>query len=251
MRFGRLILQHVDFEGVAVIAVILAGGMSRRLGGVPKAGLLLEGQTLLARTVDGVMAAIEQGFIQPARGDGGEGTGARIAVVGPVDKTRDWIRGARSHGQVLFVQEDPPYSGPAAGIAAGLAALAAQALPALDEEADSGHVLVLACDMPRAGEIAVLLMDSLAGCKAGSGIMAVDDGRKQPLAGIYPLVALSAAVDAARQAGKLENASVFSLLASVFIKECVVPLGLSTDIDTWQDAHAQGIDAWPAEAEGQ
>ena len=242
-------MQHVDFEGLAVIAVILAGGMSRRLGGVPKAGLLLEGQTLLARTVDGAMQAIEQGSAQPTTAVGGAGAGARIAVVGPVDKTREWISGAVSHGQVMFVQEDPPYSGPAAGIAAGLAALAARVLTALD--ADAEHVLVLACDMPRAGEIAVLLMDALVGCEAGSGIMAVDDGRKQPLAGIYPLAALNASVDAARQAGKLQNASVFSLLASVFIKECVVPVGLSADIDTWQDAHAQGIDAWPAEAEGQ
>ncbi|MDO5752757.1 NTP transferase domain-containing protein [Arthrobacter sp.] len=233
------------------MAVILAGGMSRRLGGVPKAGLLLEGQTLLARTVDGAMAAIGQGFTQPTTAGGGVRAGARIAVVGPVDKTRDWIRGARSHGQVMFVQEDPPYSGPAAGIAAGLAALAAQALPALDADTDAGPVLVLACDMPRASEIAALLVDALADCEVGSGIMAVDNGRKQPLAGIYPLAALNAAVDAARQAGKLQDASVFSLLASVFIKECVVPVGLSTDIDTWQDARAQGIDAWPAEAEGQ
>ena len=31
-------------------AIVLAGGRSSRLGGVPKAGLVLDGQTLLERT---------------------------------------------------------------------------------------------------------------------------------------------------------------------------------------------------------
>lgn len=243
-----------------MVAVILAGGLSRRLGGVPKAGLMYEGKTLLARTVDGAAQAIaqttDQLATQPTTSGGVAGTRARIVVVGPEEKTREWLADAESGRDVVFVQEDPPFSGPAAGIAAGLAVLAAQSnqwaqsvLPG--SGAASEHVLVLACDMPRAGEVAALLAAEVVGCGAGSGIMAVDDGRKQPLAGMYPLAALQASVDAARQADKLQNASVFSLLASVNIKECVVPAGLTADIDTWQDARAQGIGAAPAEAEGQ
>lgn len=253
---------------VAMVAVILAGGLSRRLGGVPKAGLLQNGKTLLARTVEGAARAMDPMVAQPTDrtsaqptvkstpAGGGVVPGPRIAVVGPEDRTREWLADAESNGDVVFVQEDPPFSGPAAGIAAGLAALAARAALATQpvhtaSGADNRHVLVLACDMPRAGEVAAVLTAELAGCGAESGIMAVDDGRKQPLAGIYPLKALQSSVAAARQTDRLQNASVFSLLASVNIKECVVPVGLTADIDTWQDARAQGIGAEFDEAERQ
>lgn len=250
---------------VAVVAIILAGGLSRRLGGVPKAGLLQNGKTLLARTVDGAARAMDPMVAQPTDrasaqptvkstpAGGGVAPGPRIAVVGPEDRTREWLADAESNGDVVFVQEDPPFSGPAAGIAAGLAARAALATQPVHPASgtDTRHVLVLACDMPRAGEVAALLTAELAGCGAESGIMAVDDGRKQPLAGIYPLKALQSSVAAARQTDRLQNASVFSLLASVNIKECVVPVGLTADIDTWQDARAQGIGAESDEAERQ
>lgn len=228
-------------------AVILAGGLSRRLGGVSKAGLLLEGKTLLARTVDSAAQIIARAAAQPAEAGRGAGTRARIAVVGPVEKTRAWLADAKNGAEVVFAQEVPPYSGPAAGIAAGMTALAAQ--PSGD--GDSETVLVLACDMPRAGEVAALLMKALEEDGASHGVMAVDNGRQQPLAAIYPLAALRLAVDAARRANRLQNASVFSLLANVNIIECVVPLGLAADIDTWQDARAEGIDAGPAEVKGQ
>src|SRR6185312_4474892 len=152
-----------------------------------------------------------------------------------------WLAGAKHAGSVAVVQEDPPFSGPAAGLAAGVGALAG----------DSGHVLVLACDMPGAGEVARRLVSALAACAPGQGVMAVAGGKKQPLAAIYPLPELRAAVAAARAAHRLENASVFSLVASVNMLECAVPSGLAADIDTWDDARAQGIAVAPPTAEGQ
>jgi len=164
-----------------------------------------------------------------------------IAVVGPVDKVGPWLAGARHAGSVAAVQEDPPFSGPAAGLAAGLGALRGEA----------GHVLVLACDMPGAGELARRLVSALAECAPGQGVMAAAGGKRQPLAAVYPLPELRAAVAAARAAHRLENASVFSLIASVNMLECAVPSGLAADIDTWDDARAQGIAAVPPTAEGQ
>lgn len=230
-------------------ALILAGGLSRRLGGVPKAGLMVQGQTLLARTVDAAARVIDA---HPDRA-GHTATAARlataqakrgveggIAVVGPIGKVAGWLETAATGHRAIAVQEDPPFSGPAAGIAAGMSALVV----------GDGHVLVLACDMPRAGDIAQLLAAELVDCGPDQGVMVVAGGKKQPLAAIYPLAALRAAVAEAGAAHRLENASVFSLVASVNIKECAAASELTVDIDTWEDARAQGIAAEPAKAEG-
>lgn len=215
-----------------MFAVILAGGMSRRLGGVPKAGLLVDGETLLARTVRGALMVVAPRDAGAAP-HSGPAAGAGLAVVGPIEPVADWLGQWAGHPLVRAVQEDPPFSGPAAGIAAGLAGLGAR----------DGHVLVLACDMPGAGELARLLAAELAGCAVGQGVMAVAGGCRQPLAAIYPVDGLWAAVEAARAAHRLENASVFSLVASVNTKECAVPTGLTADIDTWDDARLHGIAA--------
>ncbi len=214
-----------------MLAVILAGGLSRRLGGVPKAGLMVGGETLLSRTVRAAAAVVET---VP-----GGGAGVRVAVVGPVEGLARWLGPGHRRARMELVQEDPPFSGPASGIAAGLAALDRAAAAG----GAAGHVLVLACDMPEAGPLATVLAGALAGCEPGEGVMAVDGGRRQPLAAIYPLEPLRSAVESARTAHRLENASVFSLLASVNTKECAVPEGLAADIDTWDDARLHGIDA--------
>lgn len=206
-------------------AVILAGGRSKRLGGVPKAGLVLDGATLLTRTVGAVAEVIDA--------QAGNGAQAKIAVVGPDHGMKAWLEDCAHRPRLHIVQEDPPYAGPAAGIAAGVQALG---------DAD-GHVLVLACDMVQAGALAHLLASALPGCGPLEGVMAVDRGRRQPLAAIYPLVPLRAAIDAARTAHRLQNASVFSLLASVNLTEHSVPAGLTADIDTWEDADLYGVAA--------
>lgn len=233
-------------------AVILAGGLSRRLDGVPKAGLLVEGSTLLARTVAAVAAVIaaQDARLQtagrisdPAAAQGEVGAQARIAVVGPVDSIARWLGTVALDERVVAVQEDPPHAGPAAGIAAGLAAL-----PRSEDPGE--RVLILACDMPSAAQVAQLLLDAdgldADSAEAGSpapphAMLAIDNGRLQPLAGIYPVRQLQAAVDAARASQRLANASVRSLIASVAIKECAVPAGITADIDTWDDARSHGI----------
>ena len=92
-------------------AIVLAGGTARRLGGTPKHAVIVDGQTLLARTLEAVAGA------------------ASIVVVGDAN-LRPLV------GAAEVVREDPPLAGPAAGIAA--------ALPSVTAE----RVLVLACDHP-------------------------------------------------------------------------------------------------------
>lgn len=253
-----------DHQEAPLRALILAGGLSRRLGGVPKAGLIMDGQTLLARTVDAASHVISThkstilrtaAHQSPAHQSAGlqspvdEGAHAAlgtdtaaggIAVVGPGEKITQWLETAQHASEVTRVQENPPFSGPAAGIAAGAEVW----------DGGSGHVLVLACDMPHAGELAQLLAQELRGCPPGQGVMAVSEGKKQPLAAIYPLAQLRAAAAAARAAHRLDNASVFSLVASLNMKECAVPASLTADIDTWADARTQGIAAGSAGTEG-
>ena len=73
-------------------AIVLAGGRATRLGGTAKADLVVDGRTLLGRTLDAV--------------DGAN----RVVVVGDVE----------APGAVVL-QEEPRFAGPAAAIGAGLA----------------------------------------------------------------------------------------------------------------------------------
>ena len=216
-------------------AVILAGGRSSRLGGVPKAGLMVDGATLL-------------GWALRAARDA-----RRIVVVGPAS-------GDLPPG-VLGCREDPPFSGPAAAIAAGVSALAAQGSAMQGSgtqgreglsggsaaDAPAALTLVLACDMPRvAGAVASLLAAAAEGpggapTGARDGLVAVSaDGRTQPLIGLYGTAALQHAVADAARRNALEGGSVFALLASLELRTIPVPPGSTEDVDTWDDASALG-----------
>ncbi len=235
----------MDFD-----AVILAGGRSARLSGVPKAGLLVDGSTLLELALDAA---------------GGAG---RTVVVGPDPGTLP--------DGVLNCREEPAFAGPAAAIAAGLSALAeAAAAPGqaggsagtgpggATGDAPARWTLVLACDMPRAASAVGALLAA-----AGSGnaedhpgstaptarssavpagtasLMAVSaDGRRQPLVGLYDTAALQRSVADAARRGALENASVFALLANLEVRDVLVPDGSTDDVDTWDDASALGVSA--------
>src|SRR6478672_852094 len=103
-------------------------------------------------------------------------------------------------GGVLRTREDPPFAGPAAAIAAGLAALRGAGPADL--------VLVLACDMPRAGDAVRALLDALPGAGADGVMAASADGRQQPLAGFYSTAALERAVQDAAARNALVHGSV-------------------------------------------
>lgn len=183
-------------------AVVLAGGTSSRLGGVDKAALRAGGTTLLQLTLEAVSGA------------------RRVVVVGDRSQTEVGER-------VVVVREDPPRGGPAAAIDAGLA------------EVEAPVTVVLACDMPRVGEVVPLLLQALAVADATvQTIVACDLGRRQYLAAAHRTESLR------RRTGELAplaDRSVRQLYAGLSVLEVVVPAGVTQDVDTWDDAGEAGL----------
>ena len=208
-------------------ALILAGGRSSRLGGTPKQSLVYDGGTLLERALQAAW-----------------GAECRV-VVGPDPGTLP--------PGVLACREDPPFAGPAAAIAAGLASLAGSpGEPGAAARAPAPYTLVLACDMPRAdAAVERLHSEHAAAAELHDGVVACSgDGRIQPLVGLYSTSALQKAVDTLAGRDALINASVRSLLASLDLQLVTVPAGSTADVDTWDDAAALGIAAGPGAQPG-
>jgi molybdopterin-guanine dinucleotide biosynthesis protein A len=204
-------------------AIILAGGRSSRLSGVPKAQLLWRGETLLQNTV---AAALDAGArrVVVVGPDGGPGDGP---ADGPADRS----------GRAVFTREDPPFAGPAVAIAAGMRALE-------QKKPDADAVLVLACDMPGIAAAVVELLAALPAVdrSATQGVILLDSsGMRQPLAAIYSRPALADAVAGLRASGTLDGASMRALTSSLELLERAAPPGATRDVDTWSDAAEFGI----------
>lgn len=214
---------------LAFDALILAGGRSSRLGGVPKQSLVFQGQTLLERAI----AAAEGARHTVVVGDAGSLPDGALAA--GLLRPPTWPSG------LLMCREEPPFAGPAAAIAAGLDVLARNS-----EEAP--YSLVLACDMPLASLAVTALQDALAQSAAagggGDGVMAcAQDGSVQPLAGLYSTAGLTKACRNLASRNALVNGSVRALLASLDVQLVTVPTGSTSDVDTWDDAAALGVAA--------
>ncbi len=199
--------NRLDFD-----AVILGGGRSSRLGGVPKQGLVFEGATLLQQSLAAASGAL------------------RTVVVGP-------DAGALPAG-VLSCREQPEFAGPAAAVAAGLAVLA-------QAGNESAYTLVLACDMPRISAAVEVLTEALESREFQvDGLMACgEDRRPQRLAGFYRTDKLKRAAEELASQDTLINGSMRALLASLDLQLVTVPTGSTDDVDTWDDAAALGVDA--------
>jgi molybdopterin-guanine dinucleotide biosynthesis protein A len=218
---------------VLLDAIVLAGGRSARLSGVPKAMLRRHGVTLVDTAVNAAAQAAAR----------------RIVVVGDAVTTVHADR-------VITAREDPPYGGPAAAIAAGLDALrimrpdrgSAVGDPLISDPpgtpaADDDGVIVLACDLPAAAIAVTALTSALPLAADEDGIVAVDDsGRMQQLTAVYRRSTLSRAVAATRAERSLDGASVRLLVASLTLRRLAVPVGATDDIDTPDDAGRHGMD---------
>ena len=145
-------------HGSAVAGVILAGGLSRRMGGGDKALLELGGTTILERVIERTRPQVAALALN-ANGDP-----ARFASFGlPV--VADVIEG---------------YAGPLAGVLTGLEWAAANA-------PDCRWLASVACDAPfLPGDLVARLLDAVA---AGGADMAcaASAGRHHPVFGLWPL----------------------------------------------------------------
>jgi molybdopterin-guanine dinucleotide biosynthesis protein A len=136
-------------------AILLAGGLSRRMG-VDKATLLISGGQLWKRQLE-VLNNLRPGAV--------------------------WIsaRTAPSWGpaEIEVVTDKPPSRGPLSGIAAGLRRL------------QTSHLLVLAIDLPQMTAEHLRKLCVLA--HPGAGVIPFHGDYFEPLCAIYPLEALAAA----------------------------------------------------------
>ncbi len=184
-------MQHVpDFD-----AIIVAGGSGRRLGGVDKALLEVDGITLLERVRAAVVAA------------------RRLIVVGPIRET-DSIGGAR----LIWCREDPPGGGPVAGLAAGL----------LETTADV--VVTLAVDLPWIAPAVPALRAALGAAGGSVAVAALVDETGHPnyLAAAWRRDALSSAL---RGVGEVGGAAMRTVFNSVTWLPVTDRGGWSRDID--------------------
>lgn len=176
-------------------AVILAGGSGRRLGGVDKSVLVVHGERLLDTA------------LRAARG-------ARTRVVVGQVSVPD---------EVVLTREDPPGTGPAAGLLAGLDAVTNSA----------SWTLVLAVDLPHAPAAVSLLLAAAGVAEGDDGVVIGGaDNFPQHLLAIYRTDALRRAFAAY---GNPANRSIKGLLAPLHLR--VVPAAdiVSADIDTPDD----------------
>ena len=181
-------------------AIIVAGGAGRRMGGVSKADLVVDGLRLLDTVV---------GAVRDAR---------QTVVVGD----------ASVPDGVVLTREDPPGTGPAAGFGAGLAAV----------EHPSPWTMVLCVDLPDAARVAARLLDAARTAEDHfDGAVIVAENRTQWLMGCYRTSALRGAVE---RFGPLEHAPLRRVLSPLLLhhvapgKARPIDLDTPSDLDAWE-----------------
>lgn len=196
-------------------ALVLAGGEGRRLGRVSKPDVVVAGRSLLDRALDATVRA------------------RRVVVVGPP---------ALARPGVTTVLEEPPSGGPVAGIDAGLAALDASAAAGAAGGAGPGcpggpadvPVLVVACDVPRAGAAVDDLLAALATGDVDGAHLVDADGRPQ-LVAVYRRAALRRALSDLADRGGVHGVPLRALHAGLVMASVPDPDDRGADADTWDD----------------
>lgn len=217
---------------MTVHTLVIAGGQGRRLQeSAPQSARLLPRKPLIEavgqpgspRLIDTVVGAVRHALLPS------ESTvflsDARLVAVGP---PMDLPAG------VECVREDPPLSGPASAIAAGVRALS--------DESAQDWVLILAGDMPEPLGGINALLEAAGFCKGNvpptstnDGFIAVAAGRDQPLLSLLRL-------GAAREAfAGVTGGSVMRVMDSLNLQRVAVELAPAADIDTWEDAQSHGF----------
>ena len=205
-------------------AVVVAGGASRRLNHVPKASLSDGTSTLLDCALEAVAAASPR------------------VVVGPESLPLP--------SGVLRTREDPPFSGPAAAIHAGLECIAADCERSQVPLPD--WCLILGVDTPRIAPAVQQLIaaaraaeqaatatptgsKALTDSEASAGFWGVSEGIYQPLVGIYRFEAIRSVFSTGTT-----DASVRSFLRRLNPVAVQMSAADTADVDTWEQAQALG-----------
>ena len=221
MRADKMPGSELPAEGdFSCAAVVVAGGASRRLNHVPKASLSDGKNTLLGCALEAVAAASPR------------------VVVGPESLPLP--------SGVLRTREDPPFSGPAAAIHAGLECIAADC--ECSQTPVPNWCLILGVDTPRiapavqqliaaarAAEQSSVGQSAPAGSEASAGFWGVAEGIYQPLVGIYRFEAIRSVFSTGTT-----DASVRSFLRRLNPAAVEMSAADTADVDTWEQAQALG-----------
>lgn len=233
MRADKMPGSALPIEGSAdfsCAAVVVAGGASRRLNHVPKASLSDGTSTLLDCALEAVAAASPR------------------VVVGPESLPMP--------PEVLRTREDPPFSGPAAAIHAGLECIAAAC--ERSQTPVPNWCLILGVDTPRIAPAVQQLIaaaqsaeraagfspadseatagsESSEGSAASAGFWGVAEGIYQPLVGIYRFEAIRSVFSTGTT-----DASVRSFLRRLNPVAVQMSAADTADVDTWEQAQALG-----------
>ena len=201
LRFATRHDGAVSFEADAASwsVVVLTGGASRRMGS-DKATLVVDGLTLLERTLSGVPDDVA------------------VVVAGPEVSVPGVGR-----RRVTFAPEDPPGGGPVAGLDAALA------------HVSTAVVVVLATDLPFVGRTPAELAARLLGAGEPDGVLegvlAADaSGRTQQLCAAYRTAALRGAIAAG---GSPTGAAMRDVVARLRVEVADAASGAVIGDPTW------------------
>lgn len=227
MRADKMPGSELATEGdFSCAAVVVAGGASRRLNHVPKASLSDGKNTLLGCALDAVAAASPR------------------VVVGPESLPLP--------SGVLRTRENPPFSGPAAAIHAGLECIAADC--ERSQAPLPSWCLILGVDTPRIAPAVQQLLTAARAAEqaataipsptdseapndseASAGFWGVAEGIYQPLVGIYRFEAIRSVFSTGTT-----DASVRSFLRRLNPAVVEISAADTADVDTWEQAQALG-----------
>lgn len=176
----------------ALGGIVLAGGAARRLSGADKPMLEVGGSPLLRRAVDALADADD------------------VVVVGPQRP---------GFPEVRWTVEEPPGSGPASALAAGLAVL----------QSGCAEVAVLAGDLVGVTAATVLALREAVG-DADGAVLLDEAGARQWLIGVWRTDALRAAMPA-----DPTGSSVRAIFGQLSIVDVPAGEGEADDVDTEAD----------------
>lgn len=161
----------MKIEGVGV--VVLAGGTSARLGGGDKTALEVGGRSILVGLLTGLPRV------------------PTVVVAQPPPRPPDEL------AHVVWTREDPPGGGPAAGLAAGVAAL----------PRGIDVVVALAGDQPFAAAAVPRLVAALRADPGVGAVLGLDgDRRPQPLLAAYRAAELARVLPHVRSGDSIRSA---------------------------------------------
>ncbi len=147
-----------ESDRAGIVGIVLAGGLSRRMGGGDKCLRMLGGATLLSRILERAAPQVE-----------------RLALNANGDPRR-----FAAYGLPIIPDGLPDYAGPLAGILAGLD-WAAAAAP------EAGYLASFAADAPF---LPTDLVQRLAAARMAAGAdlaCAASDGQRHPVFGLWPI----------------------------------------------------------------